>query len=168
MQDQLVANEASRIEAMGPGDWPAVRAILAEGIATGDATFESEVPTWEAWDAAHFHEHRFVARRGETIIGWAAVVPVSGRCVYSGVGEHSVYVAATARGQGVGRQLLTALIASTEAANIWTLQCSIFPENASSLRLHEACGFRIVGTRERIGQHRGRWRDVILMERRRA
>jgi phosphinothricin acetyltransferase len=156
------------IAAMRPDDWPAVRAIYAEGIATGDATFETEVPSWEAWDAAHLRKHRLVARRGDEIVGWAAAVPVSGRCVYAGVAEHSVYVAASARGRGVGRRLLEALIASTEQAGIWTLQTGIFPENAVSIRLHQRCGFRIVGTRERIGHHQGRWRDVILLERRSA
>jgi L-amino acid N-acyltransferase YncA len=154
------------IVAMRPEEWPAVRAIYEEGIATGDATFETEVPSWEAWDAAHLGEHRLVARRGDEVVGWAALVPVSGRCVYAGVAEHSVYVAASARGQGVGRELLEALIASAEHSGIWTLQSGIFPENRASLRLHEVCGFRIVGTRERIGHHQGRWRDVILLERR--
>ena len=156
------------VAAMRPDDWPAVRAIYEEGIATGQATFEMEVPSWEEWDAAHLREHRLVARHAGEIDGWAAVVPVSGRCVYAGVAEHSVYVAAAARGQGVGRRLLDALVASTEQAGIWTLQSGIFPENTVSLRLHEACGFRVVGTRERIGLHQGQWRDVILLERRSA
>jgi phosphinothricin acetyltransferase len=156
------------IAAMRAEDWPAVRAIYKEGIATGDATFETEVPAWEAWDAAHLREHRLVATLDGQIAGWAAVIPVSDRCVYGGVAEHSVYVSASARGRGVGRQLLEALIASTEDAGIWTLQSGIFPENTASLRLHQACGFRVVGTRERIGHHHGRWRDVILLERRSA
>jgi L-amino acid N-acyltransferase YncA len=156
------------IAALRPEDWPAVRSIYEEGIATGDATFETEVPGWEEWDATHLHEHRLVAWRGDEIVGWAAVVPVSGRCAYAGVAEHSVYVSAAARGQGVGRHLLEALVASTEQAGIWTLQSGIFPENSVSLRLHEACGFRIVGIRERLGRHQGRWRDVILLERRSA
>jgi L-amino acid N-acyltransferase YncA len=156
------------IAAMRAEDWPAVRAIYEEGIATGDATFETEVPAWEEWDAAHLREHRLVATVDEEIVGWAAVVPVSDRCVYGGVAEHSVYVSASARGRGVGRQLLEALITSTEDAGIWTLQSGIFPENTASLRLHQACGFRVVGTRERIGHHHGRWRDVILLERRSA
>jgi L-amino acid N-acyltransferase YncA len=154
------------IATMRPEDWPAVCAIYEEGIATGNATFETEVPSWEDWDAAHLPAHRLVARRGNDMAGWAAVVPVSDRCVYAGVAEHSVYVAAAARGQGVGRRLLEALVASTEQAGIWTLQSGIFPENSVSLRLHEACGFRVVGIRERLGQHHGRWRDVVLMERR--
>jgi phosphinothricin acetyltransferase len=160
--------EDTMVAAMRPDDWPAVRAIYEEGIATGQATFEMEVPSWEEWDAAHLREHRLVARHAGEIDGWAAVVPVSGRCVYAGVAEHSVYVAAAARGQGVGRRLLDALVASTEQAGIWTLQSGIFPENTVSLRLHEACGFRVVGTRERIGLHQGQWRDVILLERRSA
>jgi L-amino acid N-acyltransferase YncA len=165
MSSQPVWDDTT-VAAMGPDDWPEVRAIYAEGIAGGNATFETEVPSWEEWDAAHLREHRLVARRGGEIVGWAAVVPVSGRCVYAGVAEHSVYVASAARGQGIGRQLLEALVASTEQGGIWTLQSGIFPENSVSLRLHEVCGFRIVGTRERIGLHQGRWRDVVLMERR--
>lgn len=153
---------------MRPDDWPAVRVIYQEGIATGNATFETDVPSWEEWDAAHLPDHRLVARRGDETVGWAAVVPVSDRCAYAGVAEHSVYVAAAARGRGVGRQLLEALVASTEDSGIWTLQSGIFPENSVSLRLHEACGFRIVGIRERLGQLQGQWRDVVLMERRRA
>jgi phosphinothricin acetyltransferase len=168
MEQQLVGNAGATITAMREKDWPAVRAIYEEGIAGGDATFETEAPSWKAWDKAHLSEHRLVARCGDEIVGWAAVVPVSGRCAYAGVAEHSVYVAAAARGQGAGRQLLEALIASTERGGIWTLQSGIFPENAISLRLHQACGFRVVGTRERIGHHRGRWRDVILIERRSA
>jgi L-amino acid N-acyltransferase YncA len=165
MGSQMVGKD-TMVAGMRPDDWPAVRAIYAEGIATGNATFETEAPSWEEWDAEHLREHRLVARRGGEIVGWAAVVPVSGRCVYAGVAEHSVYVSAAARGQGVGRRLLEALVVSTEQAGIWTLQSGIFPENSVSLRLHEACGFRIVGIRERLGQHQGRWRDVVLMERR--
>jgi phosphinothricin acetyltransferase len=155
------------IEPMRPDQWPAVRAIYAEGIATGDGTFETEPPSWEEWDAAHLAEHRLVARNGEDVVGWIAAVPVSGRCVYRGVVEHSVYVAAAMRGKGVGRRLLEAFIASTEAGGIWTIQTGIFPENTASLALHEKCGFRTVGVRERIGEHHGRWRDVVLLERRR-
>ncbi len=158
---------ATTVIAMRPEHWPEVRTIYAEGIATGEATFETEVPTWEAWSAAHLPAHRLVACRGDQVIGWAAVVPVSERCVYQGVVEHSVYVAASARGQGVGRMLLDALIASCERAGIWTIQAGVFPENLASLRLHEACGFRRVGVRERLGHHHGRWRDVVLLEWRR-
>jgi L-amino acid N-acyltransferase YncA len=153
---------------MSDADWPAVRAIYEQGIAAGDATFETAVPDWQSWDAAHVADHRLVARQGDEVLGWAAVVPVSERCVYGGVVEHSVYVAASARGRGIGRRLLDALIASCENAGIWTIQSGVFPENVASLRLHERCGFRRVGVRERIGQHHGRWRDVVLLERRRA
>lgn len=155
------------VVAMRATDWPAVGDIYAEGIAAGDATFETEVPTWDAWNAAHLDAHRLVVRRGERVVGWAAVAPVSERCVYGGVVEHSVYVAADARGEGVGRMLLDALIASCESAGIWTIQAGVFPENVASLRLHESCGFRRVGTRERVGRHGNRWRDVVLLERRR-
>jgi L-amino acid N-acyltransferase YncA len=168
MAGMLDASTATlTVQAMHPDDWPAVRAIYAEGIATGDATFESEPPGWETWDAAHLQEHRLVACRDGAVIGWVAAVPVSGRCVYRGVVEHSVYVAASARGQGVGRMLLEEFIASTEAGGVWTIQTGIFPENTVSLSLHERCGFRRVGIRERIGEREGRWRDVVLLERRR-
>src|SRR5687768_6744424 len=140
--------------------WPEVRRIFAEGIATGDATFETAPPEWEAWDRAHRPDGRFVALEGDSVLGWAALSPVSGRCVYAGVAEVSVYVAAAARGRGVGRALLDALVAASEAAGTWTLQAGIFPENVASLQLHERCGFRVVGRRERLGQHHGRWRDV--------
>jgi L-amino acid N-acyltransferase YncA len=146
--------------------WDAVARIYAEGIATGHATFETEVPSWERWDASHFADHRLVALSGEEVVGWAALSPVSGRCVYGGVAEESVYVAEEARGGGVGRALLEALIARSEAAGIWTIQTGIFPENEASVRLHERVGFRIVGTRERLGRHNGVWRDVLFLERR--
>jgi len=154
------------VQPMTAGDWPAVRAIYEDGIASGDATFETEVPSWDAWDKAHLRDHRFVARRGDEVLGWVAASPVSSRCVYSGVVEHSVYVAHDARGQGIGRVLLQALIESTEAAGIWTIESGVFPENSISLALHESCGFRRVGIRERLGVHHGRWRDVVLLERR--
>ena len=148
--------------------WNDVAHIYKDGIATGNATFETEVPSWEAWDAGHLAEHRFVAVVDGRVAGWVAVSPSSGRCVYAGVVENSVYVAAEARGRGVGRALLEALVASTEAAGIWTIQTGIFPENETSLRLHERAGFRVVGRRMRIGQLNGLWRDVILLERRSA
>jgi len=152
---------------MTPDDWPNVRAIYLEGIATGNATFETDAPSWEAWDRAHVADSRLVARDADgSVLGWAAVTPVSGRCVYAGVADLSVYVSAAARGRGVGRALLTALIQSSERAGIWTLQAGIFPENAPSLALHRACGFRDVGRRERIGKMHGVWRDVLLLERR--
>jgi L-amino acid N-acyltransferase YncA len=154
------------IEPMGPADWPAVREIYAAGIATANATFETEPPDWARWDASHLAEHRFVARQGDTVVGWVALAPVSDRCAYAGVAENSVYLTSDARGQGVGRQLLEAAIRSADAAGIWTLQTGIFPENAVSIELHRRCGFRIVGVRERLGMLHGSWRDVVLMERR--
>lgn len=153
---------------LAPGDWPRVRAIYAEGIATGDATFETEVPAWESWDAGHLRHSRIVATQEDRVLGWAALSAVSGRCVYGGVAEVSVYVGAEARGQGTGRLLLQRLIEASEENGIWTLQAGIFPENVSSIRLHERCGFRRVGVRERLGRLGGRWRDVVLLERRSA
>ncbi len=144
----------------------AVLAIYQGGIDEGDATFETEAPAWPEFTAAKLPGHRFVASDGGDVLGWVAVSPVSGRCVYAGVVEHSVYVHQSARGQGIGRQLLTALINSTEAAGIWTIQSGIFPENTASVALHHAVGFRTVGIRERLGQQHGRWRDVVLIERR--
>jgi phosphinothricin acetyltransferase len=143
-----------------------VLAIYQTGIDEGDATFETQAPAWPEFTAARLPGHRYVARTGTDVLGWVAVSPVSGRCVYAGVVEHSVYVHPAARGQGVGRQLLDTLITSTEAAGIWTIQSGIFPENTASVTLHHAVGFRDVGIRERIGQHYGRWRDVLLLERR--
>lgn len=149
-------------------DWPAVRRIYTEGIATGVATFETSPPEWPAWDAAHTPEHRFVAATDDDVLGWGACSPVSDRCVYAGVLEISVYVAADARGRGVGTSLMAALIDSTERAGVWTLQSGMFPENAASLAMHRRNGFRVVGTRERIGRSNGVWRDVVLLERRSA
>ncbi len=151
-----------------PDDWPAVRAIYLEGIATGPATFQTEAPTWEAWDAGHVAGCRIVATAAGPVLGWAALSPVSSRVCYAGVAEVSIYVAAAERGKGVGRPLLAALVGESERAGFWTLQAGIFPENAASLALHQRCGFRIVGRRERIGQLHGRWRDVVLLERRSA
>jgi len=148
-----------------PEDWPQVSAIYEDGIATGNATFETAAPAWEVWDAAH-PEHRLVAELGGEVAGWAALAPVSGRPCYRGVAEESVYVAAWARGRGVGRELLEALVVRADAAGIWTLEAGIFPENRASVRLHLVCGFRIVGVRERLGQLGGVWRDVLLLERR--
>jgi L-amino acid N-acyltransferase YncA len=164
----VIATETITVEALTAADWPVVRAIFEEGIATGDATFETEAPSWEAWDAAHLAEHRFVAHRDGEVVGWAALSPVSERCVYAGVAEVSVYVADRARGAGVGRALLTEVVRSSEAVGIWTLQAGVFPENEASLRLHRACGFRIVGVRTAIGKHHGVWRDVVFLERRSA
>ncbi len=148
--------------------WPEVAQIYAEGIATGNATFETDVPTWEHWDSAHLPEHRFVAISDDRVVGWAAVAPVSDRCVYGGVVENSVYVAASAHGLGIGRLLLDQLIGSTEAAGVWTLQAGMFPENTASIELHKHVGFEIVGRRQRLGKLNGEWRDVLLLERRSA
>ena len=149
-----------------PDDYPAVAAVFAEGIATGRATFETTVPSWEEWDAAHFPEHRIVAELDGEVVGWIAVVPYSRRAVYRGVGEESVYVAERARGRGVGRALLEAVIVSARAGGLWTLQAGIFPDNVASLELHRRLGFRDIGVRERIGELHGVWRDVVLLERR--
>jgi phosphinothricin acetyltransferase len=147
-------------------DWPRVLAIYEEGIATRNATFESEAPSWEQWDSGHLPSCRFAARANDVLIGWAALSPVSRRRCYRGVAEASVYVSESARGQGVGRRLLDSLVTESEARGIWTLQGATFPENAASLRLQESCGFRVVGRRERIAQMDGVWRDTILTERR--
>jgi L-amino acid N-acyltransferase YncA len=147
-------------------DWPAVRTIYAQGIATGNATFETEVPAFDRWAAAHPPQYRFVAILGGDIVGWVAAAPVSDRCAYAGVLEHSVYVDARARGQGIGRQLLETLIEQADSSGVWTIQSGILPENQASVELHQRCGFRVVGTRERLGQLHGTWRDVLLMERR--
>ncbi|MEU9076986.1 N-acetyltransferase family protein [Kitasatospora sp. NPDC048538] len=144
-----------------------VLAILQAGIDEGNATFETEAPTWEAFDTARLPEHRHVALDGDgRVLGWVAASRVSERCAYTGVVEHSVYVHPEARGRGVAGRLLGALILSTEAAGIWTIQSGVFPENTASLALHAKAGFRVIGTRERIGRHRGIWRDVLLIERR--
>ena len=149
-----------------PEHWDNVARIYAEGIATRNATFETETPTWETWDAKHLADHRLVALSGSDVVGWAALGAVSDRCVYAGVAEGSVYVAAEARGRGVGRSLLEELIRRSEDAGIWTIQTGIFPENEASLRLHERVGFRVVGVRRRLGQLEGTWRDVMFLERR--
>ena len=162
----MAVEAAVAIEELLPEHWRDVARIYAEGIATGDATFETDVPTWEAWNAAHLAAHRFVAVDAEAVVGWVAVAPVSDRCVYGGVVENSVYVAEAARGQGVGRRLVEELIASTEAAGIWTIQAGMFPENEGSIRLHGAVGFEKVGTHKRLGKLDGVWRDVLLLERR--
>jgi phosphinothricin acetyltransferase len=154
------------LAAMQPSDWPAVERIYLEGIATGNATFETESPGWEKWNAAHHLHSRLIAKDGDTIVGWAALSPVSPRRVYAGVAEVSVYVAASAQGQGIGRLLLVELIRLSEQNGIWTLQAGIFPENGASIGLHKSLGFREVGRRAKIGQLRGEWRDTILLERR--
>lgn len=155
-----------QIEVLQPRHWHQVKTIYEEGIHTGHATFETTAPAWEVWDQGHVKECRIVAKEGDTLLGWAALSPVSGRCVYAGVAEVSVYVSADARGKGVGKLLLEQLIKESEAANLWTLQAGIFPENVASVKLHEACGFRILGKRERIGTMNGVWRDTLLLERR--
>ena len=151
---------------MAPLDWPEVRAVYLEGIATGNATFETEAPDWDHWDAAHLPTCRFVACRADAVLGFAALSPVSARKVYAGVAEVSVYVSEQARGMGAGAALLRELVAASEAAGVWMLQAGIFPENRASLRLHERCGFRVLGVRERVGCLAGHWRDVVLLERR--
>jgi phosphinothricin acetyltransferase len=153
---------------MLPSDWPEVARIYREGIETGDATFETSVPDWPSWDAAHLEECRLVCHVGGEIVAWAALNPVSKRPVYRGVAEHSIYVSGVARGRGVGSGLLQTLVDASEEAGFWTLQTAIFPENEASLALHTRLGFRVVGMRERLGSHHGRWRDVVLMERRSA
>jgi L-amino acid N-acyltransferase YncA len=154
------------ITEMTPDHWPYVKAIYEDGIATGNATFQTSAPEWEEWDNAHVKSCRMVAVENGEVIGWAALTPVSGRCVYAGVGEVSVYVDSAARGNGLGKALLTALIKESERHNFWTLQAGIFPENAASIKIHQSSGFRMVGTREKIGQMDGVWRDTILLERR--
>jgi len=147
------------------GDWPAVRAIYEDGIRSCDATFETEAPSWEAWDAAHLRL-RLVAERDGSVVGWAALSPTSSRCCYRGVAEVSVYVAEGARGAGVGRALLQRLVECSEDEGYWTLSAGVFPENEASLRLHQACGFRHLGTYRGLGELGGVWRDVAILERR--
>lgn len=159
------------IRPMTADDWPAVERIYREGIATGNATFETEPPNWEEFDHEKVTEPRLVALDGDAVVGWAAASRVSSRCVYEGVIEHSVYVSETARGRGVGTQLLGAFVKASESTGVWTVQSGIFPENEPSLALHRKLGFRDVGTRERVGRmsygpYAGRWRDVIIIERR--
>jgi phosphinothricin acetyltransferase len=154
------------IGAMRMEDWDAVRRIYQEGLDTGNASFETEAPDWAAWDAKYHQHSRFVARLGGRVVGWAALAPVSPRACYAGVAEVSVYITDDVRGQGVGNKLLTALIASSEQIGIWTLYGHTFPENIASLRLQAACGFRLIGRRERIARLRGVWRDTVMTERR--
>ncbi len=145
-------------------DWPDVARIYGEGLATGVATFETEMPSWEAWNGAHLPAPRLVAERDGTVVGWVAVSRVSRRPAYRGVVEHSIYVDAGARGSGVGRTLMEALVAEAPDHDIWTIQTSVIEANQASLRLHETLGFRVVGRRERIAQLDGAWRDTLLLE----
>ncbi|MCK0144500.1 N-acetyltransferase family protein [Arenibacter sp. F26102] len=156
------------IRKMTNSDWPRVAQIYQEGMDTGFATFEKEVPTFHMWDAAHLKIGRLVAASGETILGWAALSPVSSRCVYGGVAEVSIYIAQENRGQGLGKLLMQQLIVESEKAGFWTLQSGIFPENKGSVELHLKMGFRFIGKRERIGKRDNVWKDNLLFERRSA
>lgn len=157
----------SRVRPFQHGDWPAVQRIYQEGIDTGNATFQAQVKSWQEWDASMLSRCRLVILAGDEVAGWAGLSAVSHRAVYAGVAEVSIYIAATRRGQGLGKHLLAALVEASEEAGFWTLQAGVFPENRASIVLHERCGFRQVGLRRRLGQMAdGRWRDVVLLERR--
>ena len=158
--------EPFNLRKMTSEDWPAVRSIYEAGMATGNATFETEAPSWQVWDAGHLKECRLVATDAKRVVGWAALIRVSSRCVYAGVAEVSVYISAGERGRGIGRQILQALVSESEQNGIWTLQAGIFPENKPSITLHQKCGFRMIGRREKLGQMNSRWRDVLMFERR--
>jgi L-amino acid N-acyltransferase YncA len=162
----VTAPPTVEVRTLLPEDWSAVAEIYWDGIRGGLATFETEVPSWEAWDAAHLPEHRLVAAVPGEVVGWAALSPASSRRCYAGVVENSVYVAREAQGQGIGRLLLDALLKGARKAGLWTVQTSIFPENRASLALHERCGFRVVGMRERIAKRDGLWRDTVFLEKR--
>jgi L-amino acid N-acyltransferase YncA len=155
-----------RIDALRPEDWEAICKIFVDGMATGLATFETEAPTWGEWDTDHLPVCRLAARLAGRLVGWAVLSPVSRRAVYAGVAEVSIYVAGSARGQGVGKALLSIMTAASEEAGIWTLQAAIFTSNLASIALHRSCGFREVGRRERIARRGGAWHDTVLMERR--
>ena len=154
------------LRSMTEKDWPSVVEIYKQGMDTGNATFEREVPAWEKWTASHLQEFRIAATIDDSVVAWAALTPVSGRCVYSGVAEVSVYVSIKFQGQKIGTKILDRLISESEDGGVWTLQAGIFPENKASIKIHENLGFRIVGFREKIGQMNGIWRDTILLERR--
>jgi phosphinothricin acetyltransferase len=154
------------IKSLEAHHWNEVKRIYEEGIATRNATFESAAPSWEEWDKAHLKNSRFVVVDGEIITGWAALTPVSGRCVYAGVADISVYVSEAYRGKKIGNMLLQQLIKSSEKEGIWTLQAGIFPENKASVTLHERNGFLLIGTRQKIGKMDNVWRDTLLLERR--
>ena len=162
----IATASALQVDELTAGDWPAVSAIYAEGIASRNATFETAVPSWDDWERAHMSHDGLVGRVDGEIVGWAALARVSERQCYRGVAEDSVYVRNGHHGRGVGRALLSALVTRAESAGVWTIQAGVFPENLASLKLHVACGFRVVGIRERIGQLDGAWRDVVLLERR--
>jgi L-amino acid N-acyltransferase YncA len=170
-EERAVTYEASNqmnvtVTPMRVEDWEDVRSIYREGIETGDATFETQTPAWEVWDKSHLEKCRLVARQDNQAVGWAALSPVSDRYSYAGVAEVSLYVRASARGQGVGKALLLALIEESERVGIWTLQGGVFSENSASIALQKSCGFREVGRREKLGRMNGVWRDVLLFERR--
>jgi len=162
----VVAPRALEIRDLRPGDWPEVAGIYAAGVRSRNATFETDVPSWDEWDARHLARPRLVAVEAGAVVGWAALSPVSARACYAGVAEESVYVTPDRQGRGVGRALLAELVACSEEEGLWTLQTSIFPENRASLALHLRCGFRVVGMRERIARLDGVWRDTVLLERR--
>jgi L-amino acid N-acyltransferase YncA len=162
----VTAPPTVEVRALLPDDWSAVAEIYWDGLRGGLATFETEVPSWEAWDTAHLPEHRLVAVVAGEVVGWAALSPASARRCYAGVVENSVYVAREQQGQGIGRLLLDALLKAARRAGLWTVQTSIFPENCASLALHERCGFRVVGVRERIAKRDGIWRDTVFLEKR--
>jgi len=155
------------IRPMKTSDWPAVKSVYEQGIATKLATFETSAPEWVDWDGAYLGGHRLVAEQGGQVVGWAALLPTSRRACYAGVVENSVYVAESSRGQGIGRALLERLLESADRAGFWTVQASVFADNAASIEFHKRCGFRVVGTRVRIAQLDGVWRDTVLLERRR-
>ncbi|MFT3910793.1 MAG: GNAT family N-acetyltransferase [Ferruginibacter sp.] len=159
-------NEHIVFEPLQQTHWSEVKKIYEEGIATGNATFQSTAPSWEEWNDNHLLHSRIIVKENGVVAGWAALTPVSGRCVYAGVAEVSVYVSDIARGKGFGNLLLEKLIEESETNGIWTLQAGVFPENMASVSIHKKCGFRIIGTRERIGQMNGAWRDTVLLERR--
>lgn len=154
------------LRTMSENDWPMVAKIYGQGIATGQATFETEIPSWEKWDSSHLKACRFVAEKEGEVVGWAALSSVSSRCVYGGVAEVSVYVSTAHLGQKIGSQLLKQLILTSESEGFWTLQAGIFRENKASIKLHTALGFREIGYREKVGKMNGVWRDTILLERR--
>ena len=154
------------ITALLPAHWPAVKAIYEAGLATGNASFQTSAPSWEQWDKSHLSKSRLVALDDDIIVGWAALTPVSGACAYAGVAEVSVYVAPNQKGRGIGRALLETLISESEGVGIWTLQASIFPENAASIALHKNAGFQHIGIRRRIGKLNDHWRDTVLLEKR--